>query len=202
VAAPSGVVAVLLSPLIGRYLDRFDARLFASIAFVAFGISYFMRAGYTADASFGVYVMPLLVQGVGMSMFFIAMLSILLDGIPQSQMPAASGLSNFMRIIAGAFAASIVTTFWDRHAALHQTHLAEATSIYDPRLQQAMDTLHGMGLSDGQSLAALTRSLSNQAYLLSTLDFFWIGGWLSFVMIAFVWLTRRPHGGAAVAAAD
>jgi len=202
VAAPSGVVAVLLSPLIGKYLDKFDARLFASIAFVAFGISYFMRAGYTADASFGVYVMPLLVQGVGMSMFFIAMLSILLDGIPQSQMPAASGLSNFMRIIAGAFAASIVTTFWDRHAALHQTHLAEATSIYDPRLQQAMDTLHGLGLSDGQSLAALTRSLTNQAYLLSTLDFFWIGGWLSFVMIAFVWFAHRPHGGHAVAAAD
>jgi len=202
VAAPSGAVAVLLSPLIGKYLDKFDARLFASIAFVAFGISYFMRAGYTADASFGVYVMPLLVQGVGMSMFFIAMLSILLDGIPQSQMPAASGLSNFMRIIAGAFAASIVTTFWDRHAALHQTRLAEATSIYDPRLQQAMDTLHGMGLSDGQSLAALTRSLTNQAYLLSTLDFFWIGGWLSFVMIAFVWLAHRPHGGAPVAAAD
>lgn len=202
VAAPSGAVAVLLSPLIGKNLDRFDARLFASVAFVAFGISYFMRAGYTADASFGVYVMPLLVQGVGMSMFFIAMLSILLDGIPQSQMPAASGLSNFLRIIAGAFAASIVTTFWDRHAALHQTRLAEATSVYDPRLQQAMDTLHGLGLSDGQSLAALTRSLANQAYLLSTLDFFWIGGWLSFVMIALVWFTRRPHSGAAVAAAD
>ena len=64
VAAPSGVVALLISPLVGKYLDKFDARLFASIAFAGFAVSYFMRAGYTADASFSAYVMPLLVQGV------------------------------------------------------------------------------------------------------------------------------------------
>src|SRR3546814_5022104 len=40
VAAPSGVVAVLLSPFIGKNIGRFDARMFATIAFVFFGISY------------------------------------------------------------------------------------------------------------------------------------------------------------------
>src|SRR3546814_1072679 len=34
VAAPSGVVAVLLSPFIGKNIGRFDARMFATIAFV------------------------------------------------------------------------------------------------------------------------------------------------------------------------
>jgi len=202
VAAPSGVVAVLLSPIVGKNLDKMDARIFASIAFIAFGASYFMRAGYTADASFGAFVAPLLVQGIGMSKFFIAMLSILLDGISPERIPAASGLSNFLRIIAGAFATSIVTTFWDRHAALHQTRLAEATSAYDPRLQQAMETLHSGGLTDLQSLGVLTRSLMGQAYLMSALDYFWISGWLCVAMIGFVWLTRRPHGAAAPAAAD
>jgi DHA2 family multidrug resistance protein len=202
VAAPSGVVAVLLSPLIGKYLDRFDARLFASVAFVAFAASYFMRSRYTADASFGAFVAPLLVQGIGMSMFFIAMLSILLDGIPQSRMPAASGLSNFLRITAGAFATSIVTTFWDRHAALHQTRLAEATSAYDLRLRLAMENLHNLGLSDQQSIGAITRTLTSQAYLMSALDYFWICGWLCILMIGLVWMTRRPHASAGPIAAD
>lgn len=202
VAAPSGVVAVLVSPFVGKYLDRFDARAFASASLLAFAVSYFMRAGYTADASFAVFVMPLLVQGIGMSMFFVAMLSILLDGIPQSRIPAASGLSNFARIIAGAFATSIVTTFWDRHAAFHQTRLAEATSAYDLRLQQAIGTLNGLGLSDAQSLGTLARSLANQAYLLSTLDYFWLCGWLSLLMMGLVWFTRRPHRAAAGVAAE
>src|SRR3546814_6388133 len=115
--------------------------MFATIAFVFFGISYFMRAGYTADASFADYMMPLLVQGVAMSTFFVALLSILLEGVPDSQIPAASGLSNFLRITAGSFATSIVTTTWDRRAVLHQSRLAEASSVYDPSLQHAMTTL-------------------------------------------------------------
>ena len=202
VAAPSGVVAVLVSPLVGKYLDRFDARIFASVAFVAFAVSYFMRAGYTADASFAAFVAPLLVQGVGMSMFFIAMLSILLDKIPPSRIPAASGLSNFLRIIAGAFATSIVTTFWDRHAALHQTRLAEATSAYDLRLQLAMENLRNLGFSDEQSIGAITRTMTGQAYLMSALDYFYICGWLCIAMIGLVWLTRRPRGSAGPVAAD
>jgi DHA2 family multidrug resistance protein len=195
VAAPSGVVAVLISPFVGKYLDKLDARIFATVSFVAFGVSYFMRAGYTADASFSAFVMPLLVQGIAMSMFFVAMLNIMFDGIPGQRIPAASGVSNFLRITSGAFATSIVTTFWDRHAALHQSRLAEATSAYDIRLQQAMDGLRNLGLSDAQSLGTLARSLANQAYLMSALDYFWICGWLSFASIALVWFARRPRSG-------
>jgi DHA2 family multidrug resistance protein len=201
VAAPSGVVALLISPILGKYVDRFDARLFASIAFAGFAVSYFMRAGYTADASFAAYVLPLLVQGIGMSLFFVAMLSILLDGIPPERIPAASGVSNFMRITAGAFAASIVTTFWDRHAAFHQSRLAEASTVYDVPFQRTLDALHGLGLNDLQAFGVMARTLASQAYLKSALDYFWISGWVCVVMIALVWLTRRPQR-AAVPAAD
>ena len=45
---------------------------------------------------------PLLVQGIGMAMFFIAMLTILLDGVPPRAHARGLGLSNFMRITAGA----------------------------------------------------------------------------------------------------
>ncbi len=202
VAAPSGVVAVLLSPIVGKNINRVDARWLATISFAVFGLSYFMRAGYTANAQFIDYVLPLLVQGIGMSMFFVAMLTILLDGVPDARVPAASGLSNFLRITAGAFATSITTTLWDRHAALHQMRLAEATSASDPRLQQALGTLQDRGLSEGQSLGVLARELGNQAYLTSTLDFFWISGWICVIAMLLVWFTRRPRGAAHAAAAD
>ncbi|NGY04768.1 DHA2 family efflux MFS transporter permease subunit [Solimonas terrae] len=202
VAAPSGVVAVLLSPFVGKYIGKFDARLFATASFVFFGVSYFMRAGYTADAGFWTYVMPLLVQGIAMSMFFVSMLAILLDGLPDSQIPAASGLSNFLRITAGSFATSIVTTTWDRRATLHQSRLAEASSIYDPSLQHAMNTLQAGGLNEQQSLGALAHTLAGQAYLMSALDIFWFAGWLSLAVIGMVWFTRRPKGAVHAVAAD
>lgn len=195
VAAPSGMVAVLISPLVGRNLDRVDPRILTSVAFVAFAISYFMRANYTADASFAVYVTPLLVQGVSMATFFVALVSILLDGVAPEDLPAATGLSNFLRIVAGSFATSIATTMWDSHAAFHQSRLAEATSATDPRLRGALEGLHDLGLDLQQGFAVLTHLLTGEAYLKSVLDYFWLGGWLCLAMIAMVWFARRPRQG-------
>ena len=52
VAAPTGVVAVLLTPGAAKLLGKYDARIIASLAFVAFGVSYLMRSNYTNQASF------------------------------------------------------------------------------------------------------------------------------------------------------
>jgi DHA2 family multidrug resistance protein len=203
VAAPSGAVAVLLTPAAARFMSRVDARIIATIAFVAFAISYFMRSGYTQDAGFWDFVMPLLVQGVAMSTFFVSMITISLDGIPPEKIPSASGISNFSRITAGGFAAAITTTLWDRREALHQTRLAEASSAFSPSLQQAMDHLHAVGFTDLQSYSVLARTLGQQAYLLASDDLFWISGWLSIAMIGVIWMSRRAvSGGGAPVAAD
>jgi DHA2 family multidrug resistance protein len=202
VAAPSGIVALVISPFVGRYLSRHDARWFATFAFVAYAVSYFMRAGYTSYSSFTVFVIPLLVQGLGMGTFFIAMLAILLEGVEPHRVPAASGVSNFVRITAGSFAASITTTVWDRREALHQARLVDSMSPYDPPMQDALTRLHGLGLSDSSALAVLYRQLTEQSYLLASLDYFWVSAWLSLVVLLLVWLAKRPSGGAAPAAAD
>jgi DHA2 family multidrug resistance protein len=203
VAAPSGLVAVFLTPIAARFMSRTDARILATISFAAFAISYFMRAGYTETASFWDFVWPLAVQGVSMSTFFVSMLTISLDGIAAERIPSASGISNFTRITAGGFAASITTTLWDRREALHQSRLADTSSAYSPAMQQALDHLLHLGLSDPQAYAVLTRSLVGQAYTMASDDLFWISGWLSIAMIAVVWLARRSvSGGGAHAAAD
>jgi DHA2 family multidrug resistance protein len=138
-----------------------------------------------------------------MSTFFVAMLTISLDGIAPERIPSASGISNFTRITAGGFAASITTTMWDRREALHQSRLSDLSTAYNPAMQQAMDRLHGFGFTDPQSYAVLARSLASQAYLLASDDLFWISGWLSVAMIAVVWMARRAiSGGGPPVAAD
>src|SRR5882757_2964449 len=113
VPAPPGAVAVLMTPLTARMMSRFDARWVATIAFAASALSYFMRASLTADASFMAIAVPLMVQGISSGSFFIATVSILLDSVPPRQIPAATSLSNFVRIIVAGFSVSLVTTFWD-----------------------------------------------------------------------------------------
>ncbi len=196
VSAPTGAIAVLVTPLAARMMSRFDARWVATIAFAASAVSYFMRASLTADASFMAIALPLMVQGISSGSFFIATITILLDGIPPERIPSASGLSNFARIIAAGFSVSLITTFWDRQEALHQSHMADLTSATMPALGNILQTLRDMGLSDLAAKAAVTREMIGQAYLLASVDMFTVSAWLCIVAIVIVWLCRRcaPHG--------
>ncbi len=202
VSVPSGVVAMILTPLLSRLGARLDARWLATLAFVAFGASYLMRAGYTTYGDLGSFMTPLIVQGVAMSVFFMAMLTISLDGVAPERMPSATGLSNFARITGGSFAASLIVYVWGRREALHQTRLADLQTPYAPALQAATHGLAGAGLTPGQGLGVIYQQLIGQAYLLSSTELFWICGWLSFAMIGLVWLGRRPSPAAGPMVAD
>ncbi len=203
VAAPSGVVAVLLTPFAARIMNRIDARWAATLSLVAFAASFYLRSRFTSDVDFYALVVPMLVQGVAMSTFFISMVTVALNGIPGQQVAQASGLYNFARITAGSFAASIVTTGWDRSAALHQTRLSEVMGAQDPSFVLSLEKLRGVGLGAQQALAAVANQVTSQAYLLATVDLFRIFAWLTVILIPFVWLTKKAMGaGATHAAAD
>jgi MFS transporter, DHA2 family, multidrug resistance protein len=200
VAAPSGAVAVLATPFVSRL--KLDPRLLASTAFMAFAGSFFMRSHYTPDASFWVLTAPLFLQGFAMSLFFVQLITISFDGLPPEKVPSASGISNFARITAGSFAASIITTYWDRREALHQTRLVEGANPFSPIYRQAVDQLQQFGMSPLQAAGSVMRQIVNQAYLLSSLELFWLSGWLCVVMIPAIWLCRRPAPSDHVVAAD
>jgi DHA2 family multidrug resistance protein len=203
VAAPSGVVAVFLTPFAARLMNRVDARWTASASLLAFGTSFFLRSRFTTDVDFYALVIPMLVQGVAMSTFFVSMVTLTLNGVPGHQVPQASGLYNFARITAGSFAASLVTTWWDHSATLHQSRLSETMGSNDPTFTSALQTLQGVGLSAQQAVGAVTNQVTSQAYLLATDDIFRISSGLMLLLIPCVWLTKRARGGgAAHAAAD
>ena len=191
VAAPSGVVAVICAPLMARFGSKFDARITGSLAMIAFAASFFLRSAYPFDASFAVLVFPMLFQGLGMSMFFVSMITIQLRDVSAAQTPSASGLSNFTRITAGGFAASLSTTIWDRRAAVHQTQLSAAPTSHPAAWDQALGTLNAAGVDMQQAAGVLGRQIQTQAYTLAALDIFWVSGWLSLLMIPLIWLTKR-----------
>ena len=202
VAAPSGVVAVLLTPLMGRYGSSVDARITGTIAMLAFAASFFMRSLYTPQSSFFVLILPMLVQGIAMTTFFVSMLTLQLRDITGPQTPSASGLSNFARITGGGFAASLVTSFWDRREALHQSQIADVQPSHGVVWDQALAQLHGAGLSLEQSFGALTNQVVNQAYTMAAIDLFWLFGWLSLVMIPLIWMARSAFSQGRAVAAD
>jgi DHA2 family multidrug resistance protein len=199
--APVGVFAILLTPLVGRNIDKIDPRWFASGAFAIFGLVLLMRSHFNTDADFATLILPTIVQGIAVAVFFIPLITLGLSGLAPARIPAASGLLNFARITAGSFGTSITTTLWDRRASLHHAQLIEHITPYDPSSTQGFANLQASGLDPSQSTALMNQLVDQQAFMLSANDICFASAVLFLLLIGVVWLARPLKRGAAAEAA-
>jgi DHA2 family multidrug resistance protein len=125
-----------------------------------------------------------------MAFFFVPLVSLVLSGLTPERVPAASGLSNFARIVSGSFGTSIATTLWDNRAILHHAQLTEYVSNSSTATTAYVQTLQAGGLSLQQAGAAINRSIDVESHLLAANDVFWISSILFLLMIGVIWLAR------------
>ena len=197
-----GLLAIILSPVVGRNVHRVDPRVFATASFMVFALVMLMRSHFSTLVDFGTIMVPTIVQGAAVAFFFIPLVTLTLSGLKPDQVPAAMGLSNFVRITAGSFGTSITTTLWDHRASLHHAQLVEHITGYDPVPIQALASLQASGMSREQGYAMLDRMINQQAFMRSADDVFYASALLFLLLIAVVWLARpaRESAGAADAA--
>jgi DHA2 family multidrug resistance protein len=198
VTAPVGFFALLLSPLVGRLMDRIDPRVFATISFLVFAACGFWRSGFSPDVDPQTIALTHLLQGIAMATFFIPLTAIILSGMEPQRVPAASGLYNFMRIMAGSFAASVWTTMWEDGATRHHAYLTESVTAGATAVGDTLGTIQGLGTSALQSYAMLDQEVTRQAYMLSATNLFQLSGGLFVALIALIWLAHPRRPGARV----
>jgi len=200
VLAPVGFLAILLSPVVGKLVGRTDPRYLTTISFLLFALISYMRSRFNVQADLATLLTPTILQGAAVAFFFIPLVTITLSGVPHSKMASATGLSNFVRITAGAVGTSVTTTLWDSRAAMHHAYLAESINHGSAATTQALNSLQGAGFDSTQSLALVERTLNAQAYMLSTNDIFFASAIIFLLLLPLAWLThpsRDVHADAA-----
>jgi DHA2 family multidrug resistance protein len=202
VMAPVGFFAILLSPITGKILPRTDPRYIATTAFVVFALCFWLRSQYTTGVDTWALTVPTLIQGIGMAGLFIPLVSITLSGLPGNRIPAASGLSNFVRIMCGGIGTSIFETAWDHRTIFHHARLTEQATPTNPIFNQSMQQMqNSVGLDPAQSHGMFDRMVTQQAAQLGVNDLFWISSVIFIVLIALIWITRPERAGSADAGA-
>ncbi|WP_261523237.1 DHA2 family efflux MFS transporter permease subunit [Burkholderia multivorans] len=204
VMAPVGLFAILLSPLTGKFLPRTDPRYIATAAFLIFALCFWMRSRYTTGVDEWSLMLPTFVQGIAMAGFFIPLVSITLSGLPGHRIPAASGLSNFVRIMCGGIGTSIFQTAWDHRNNFHHAQLVEQTNPYNPTFNQVVTQMNNLGLTRDQAHGLINNMATQQAAQLGVNDLFYISAAIFVLLIALIWITKpeRAGGGDAGAAAS
>jgi DHA2 family multidrug resistance protein len=120
--------------------------------------------------------------------------SIILSGLSPERIPAAAGLSNFVRIMFGGIGRSLTTTLWDNRTAVHHAQLAEHTGPHNQAFSRTVEDLTAHGLSEQGAWAVIEWTMSVQASTLAATDIFWMSAVLFGALIGLVWLTRSTRG--------
>lgn len=199
-AAPIGLLTLFFAPVAGALLNKVDLRILITISFLIFAGVSFWNSRFNTDVTFMALVEPRLIQGIGIAFFFTPLISLVISGLPVEKNASALGLTNFCRIMCGSFGTSLSVTIWDRREAFHHSQLAMQVSPYNSVSLHTVQQLQSQGFSELASYQQLVKLITNQAYMLSTNDFFWISGWIFLVLVGMVWLAKPPftvHGGMA-----
>ncbi len=196
-SALSGVLAVIVAPFVGKFGDRFDGRWLVFIGVMWLGSMTLTRSFVTTDMSAFQLGWPLLLQGIGMPLFFVPLTGLALASVLEEEMASAAGLMSFCRTMSGAIATSLVNTGWENSASRYQ---ADLVGLVD-RGGEAMHSLMQSGMSLEAARASLAQMVQSQSIMLSTNHMFAIAA-VSFLLGAIaVWFVPKPTRVADISAA-
>jgi DHA2 family multidrug resistance protein len=156
------------------------------------GLTCFMRAVFTTEVDFYHVAIAQLIQGLGVALFFMPILTILLSDLSGREVADGSGTATFLRSLGGSFAASITTYLWTRGAVVNHANLVEHINPYSSDVR---DSIAASGGSLQQYAAEMNQVITQQAAQISFNHLFTAMGVIFIALVAVVWLAKPPFIG-------
>jgi len=187
-----GVLAVILGPVIGANINRVDARAITTFGFIVFALVGYWSSHFTPDIDYWSIAISRLFMGIGISCFFLPLVTIAISGLPPDKVAAASGLTNFMRNLGASFGTAITTWLWTSQAAGFHATLTENIQPYNPQAIDYLNRLQQLGMPENSAYAYVERMITIQSYTLATDRILILSGLLMLSLITVVWWARPP----------
>ncbi len=204
---PGGFALILLLPLVGFLLSRFDARVMIAFGLLLLAISMlWMAHRFDLAVDFRTLALARVYQAAGLAFLFIPINTAAYAYLPREKNNAASGLINLARNIGGSVGISFVTTLLSRRAQFHQSVLTAHATLLSPGFRDAVQGASRAFLPAGavtaqhQAFGQLYGLILQQSNMLAYLDNFWMLAIISLAVIPFVFLMKRPPKGTVAAA--
>jgi EmrB/QacA subfamily drug resistance transporter len=159
---PWTMTPLLIAPVAGKLVDRVGARAIAApgLLLQAVGFLWLLHEAHT-HASYGNFVAPFVLAGIGISMALPAPSAAGLNAAPPALLGRAAGVLNTVQQIGQATGVAVVTVVFDAHGSLSSP--SEMLSGYEPALVTAatisvLGALTALGISRHRSSGAVTPS--------------------------------------------
>lgn len=194
VGMPIGILPIVVTPIVALLMPHTSWRLLITLGLIVFAYSFFWSSSLNLQSTVYQYMLPRLVQGIGISLCFLPLQQLALSKIPEESLPKATGIYNFMRMICGGagISTAIYVTLWNHRGASHHNDLSEVLQPLRNPTINAYNVLKENGLNDESVAAVLNTIITNQSFAIAFNDLMWASGWLMLLIVPLVWLLREP----------
>ena len=194
IMAITGVLALFCGPLFGANIHRIDARIIATVGFVAMAIGCWLAAGFTTNVDEKTLMLARVIMGVGIAGFFMPMSAISMSQLRGNQIASGTGISNFLRNVGASVGTAVATTLWQDNAIEQHENLMRNIQTGNLAYQRFMDTAAQLGLSEMQRYALIDNLVTSQSYMLSTNQLMLLAGLILIALMPLIWLSKPPFG--------
>ncbi|SRR5579871_340605 len=204
---PGGLTLVVLMPLVGFLLTRYDPRRLVVFGFISVSTSLFFMTHFNLDVDFRTLTIARMLQAGGLGFLFVPINTMAYSYLPRNKNNNASGLINLSRNIGGSVGISVVTTMLERRTQHHLVNMSSHLSPANPNMQRTLQgmsqALQARGFSSPDAMHRAYMLMQNtvfrQAAMLAYIDNFWMLAIGILCMVPLVFLMKRPQAGGSIA---
>jgi DHA2 family multidrug resistance protein len=190
VMAPRGIGTMAGMLLVGRLINRIDARWLIAAGFALTAISLWEMSGFNTNVSSAAIVRTGIVQGMGLGFIFVPLSTLTFSTLEPHLRTAATSLYSLMRNIGASMGISLVIWLLGRNTQVLHEELGAHLLPFDPFLRH-LPAAWNLATEAGR--AALDAELNRQALTIAYLDDFRLMMLVALIALPFVVLLRRPR---------
>lgn len=203
VLLPGGTILLLILPLVGWLLGRFEPRWLVVFGFLVIAFGLIQLSHLDLNVSERTPILDWIVSRAGTAFLFVPINVMAFYFVPKDKTNSATGLINLARNMGGSIGISFVTTMLDRRAQFHQNVLVSNLQSKNLSYQAALNHMihllisRGAGASSAavQAHGFLYGQLQRQSMMLSFVDNFWLMAMICLCVIPLMFMMKKvkPH---------
>lgn len=139
----AGTISIVLMPIIGKNVNRFDARVLLFVGVGVVTLSQVIASRLTGAAGFWDLVRPNLVRSAGLGFIFIPVSMIALSDISPERRGNATGLFNLTRELGGSIGTAVMGMLVTDGIKRNGASLAESVYAQNPLVQEQSAAMRG-----------------------------------------------------------
>lgn len=199
----TAVPLLLLMPLAVLAIWRFDARLSMILGFAAFAIAGRMGTGLTHEWSPWTFLPILLIQSIGQSFTFLAVVIYILANTDPKLSTAVAAHVQVLRLGGAEIGLSLMATLLRQREQLHSyllgLHVSASSGTVDGAVQGLAGSFAGAGgsseLATARGIGMLAQLVAREANVLAYIDAFQVSYWAALAgLVVVACMGAAPKG--------